>query len=102
MPIQKFKQLNTNDDIINRLQDNVSQALASISPSLIIDGFLLSSIALPAGTIRVNHKLGRVPLGAIVVSSSATSIITVNIPASNAENMLVTSSVAVTASFWMF
>lgn len=63
-----FKKLSSDDALINRLQENVQQALLPVSSSEIIDGILLKNVELVSATDNaVQHKLGRVPLGWAVV-----------------------------------
>lgn len=96
------KALNTGDDILNRLQDNLIQAIEPLTKVPINGGILLSNVALSIGSNTVQHGLDRLPLGMIVVGNSAGSVLSYIASAANNKTIPVTASAATTASFWVF
>lgn len=66
--IKSFKKLDTENTSLNKFQDNVEGALQGIINAPIINGTLVKDICLEAGVVNeVHHKLGREPIGWIVV-----------------------------------
>ena len=61
------KQIDPQNSNITQTQSNVNTALKQIANSAIIDGVLIKNIDLGTADTIVNHKLGREPLGWIVV-----------------------------------
>jgi hypothetical protein len=83
--------------IINKIQDNVEDALPNRSD--LAEGILLENVDITSTPI--NHGLGRQALGAIVVKQSdATNPILVTGLSSTA--ITVSGSATGTASFWVF
>jgi hypothetical protein len=96
------KALNTDDDILNRIQDNLIQAIEPLTRSSITNGILLQSKPLTIGNNIIDHGLGRQPLGLIVVSNSAGSVLSYSISNATTRSIPVNASIATTASFWVF
>lgn len=66
--LKSFKKLVTDDKHSTQVQNNIEQVLTPILRSPIIDGVLMTELCLTAGVSNeVKHKLGRKPLGWIVV-----------------------------------
>lgn len=65
--IQKFRKINTMDRDLSLIQDNVSNTFNPITRIPILDGQLLTAIELGTASQRIEHTLGRKPLGYIVV-----------------------------------
>ena len=63
----KFKTFNASNTELNRLQDNVADGFNSVLTSVILDYNIVSKVALKVGDNIVDHKLGRAPVGWIVV-----------------------------------
>jgi len=63
----KFKTFNASNTELNRLQDNVADGFNSVLTSVILDYNIVSKVALNVGDNIVDHKLGRAPIGWIVV-----------------------------------
>jgi hypothetical protein len=71
----KIKRLNTNDRIINQIQDNISDVVDHFGEQDLIYGERLENIALVTGSNNVPHKLSRKLLGWFVIRQrSAASI----------------------------
>ena len=59
------------DQEFNRLQDSIEQAVNPIIDSRIVDGVYIKEVDLSTADTFVEHKLGREPLGFIVVRKFA-------------------------------
>ena len=88
--------------------NDVAELVASLASQLntvpILGGKLLEGVALSQISPNKNiiqHGLGGRPKGAIVVQQSADAEIRV-LPASGAEELALTTTVAVTVSLWVF
>lgn len=65
--MELFQRIQTADSLLNRIQDHLLRVINAIARKEIIDGRLIEVQLSPAPT-RVEHKLGRVPRGWIVVN----------------------------------
>ena len=106
--LNAFRKIRVKDKDLEQVQSNISNTIAPVLKSLIIDGVLVKDIALASGVNRVNHTLGRPPEGWIIVdrNSAATVFKTVLTTASNtitdSSTISLTASGAVTVSIWFF
>jgi hypothetical protein len=74
--IRGFKRTNVDSDAINKLQDNLDEYFAPFQNSDIIDGILLTNIALTSGSTNlISHKLQREPLGWTITRQRASATI---------------------------
>lgn len=96
------KTLNTGDDILNRLQDNLIQAIEPLTKVPISNGILLSNISLSSGSNTVQHGLGRQPLGMVVTGNVTGAALSYTVTNATSTTIPVTASIATTASFWVF
>lgn len=97
--IRSFKKVGASDEL-NKIQDNISYALDPIIGSPIINGVLLKNVVLKAGLNIVDHKLGRVPQGWIVVSPQANESMWSS--GQTGSSLLINASGPITSSFWVF
>ena len=69
MPLPPFRKLNVQSDaLLSRVQDNVDEVLRPITIVPILDGVLLTGIALDSTvTNYVSHNLGRTLIGWVLV-----------------------------------
>lgn len=66
--LANFKKTSVKDTDLNKVQQNVENAITTIINKEIIDGVLLKNVCLHAGTANaVKHQLGRAIRGWIVV-----------------------------------
>jgi hypothetical protein len=73
MSLRRFNKVYTADNReFNRLQDNIEQSLTPVIDSRIVDGVYIKEIDLSTSDTLVEHKLGREPLGFLVVRKFAT------------------------------
>tara|TARA_R100000664_G_scaffold25460_1_gene35450 strand:- start:2505 stop:2828 length:324 start_codon:yes stop_codon:yes gene_type:complete len=99
------KQIDPQNSNITQTQSNVNTALKQIANSAIIDGVLIKNIDVGTADTIVNHKLGREPLGWIVVRKNETGEIyessTVN---KNRDKVLILrgSTATTDTNFWIF
>jgi hypothetical protein len=72
--VKTFKKTSFSDKDLSKLQNNIDIVLKPITNCPIIDGVLVENVSLNASiTNEVFHKLGRKPLGFIIVRKSAES-----------------------------
>lgn len=72
--IKAFKKFITKSIEVNKLQQNIEQALNPVLSCPIIDGVLIKDVCLIAGKVNeIKHRLGRTPLGYIIVRKRADS-----------------------------
>tara|TARA_Y100001951_G_C11193833_1_gene213110 strand:+ start:299 stop:622 length:324 start_codon:yes stop_codon:yes gene_type:complete len=99
------KQIDPQNSNITQTQSNVNTALKQIANSAIIDGVLIKNIDLGTADTIVNHKLGREPLGWIVVRKNEAGEVyessTVN---KNRDKFLILrgSTATTDTNFWIF
>lgn len=99
--MKHLKKVATNDHKLNQIQNNMEQAITPVLDKAIIDGILLKDIAITTGSVDiVDHKLGRTPLGYIVVKRSANSVIWDS--ATNSRSISLNCSANVTINLWIF
>jgi len=73
MSVRRFnKVFKPGDQEFNRLQDSIEQAVNPVIDSRIVDGVYIKEVDLSTSDTFVEHKLGREPLGFIVVRKFAT------------------------------
>ena len=76
MSVKGFKKIQSENKDLNKVQSNIEQLMEPFLNSEVINGVLIKNISLNASiTNQVNHKLGRKPLGWIIVRQRANSII---------------------------
>lgn len=99
------KQIDPQNQNVTQTQSNVNTALKQIANSAIIDGVLIKGINVGTADTIVNHKLGREPLGWIVVKKNEAGEIyessTVN---KNRDKFLILkgSTATTDTNFWIF
>lgn len=103
--LKRFKKLPSKNSEVTQLQKNVEEAINPVINSQIVDGVLLRDLKLcPLSANLVTHKLGRPPLGWIVVRKRADSRIW-DIQDSNTlktSTLALTCSHEVTVDLWIF
>lgn len=69
-----FKKTGAKDKELQKVQQNIENAIAPIIRKEIVDGVLLKNVCLDPGVSNeVKHGLGRIPLGWIIVRKRADS-----------------------------
>lgn len=99
--MRKLTTIATNNPEIKQLQANVKTVITRIVDKEVLNGVLLRDIKLTNGIVEsISHKLGRTPLGYIVVRKNANSVIW----DSTLDSKLISlnCSADVTVSIWVF
>jgi len=99
--LNPFKKINTDDRVVNQMQDNVDRSLSPVLRLAILDGRILSNQVV-SGSTSISHGLGRKPIGYLVISSSAQAVFSDNIPNSTDLSFTLASSTPTTVSLWVF
>lgn len=63
----KLQRINTQDRVINMIQDNISNILEPLSNVPLNSGQILQNVSLTTGSNNVVHKLARRPLGWFII-----------------------------------
>ena len=99
------KQIDPNNRDVTQTQSNVNSAVKQIANSSIIDGVVIKGIDLGTGDTIVNHKLGRNPIGWIIVRKNEAGEIYESTTVNNNRDkfLLLRGSTATTdTNFWIF
>jgi hypothetical protein len=104
MKLRAVASVNTSDNVINRVQDNVLAGLKAVAQSPILGGALLKGVVLAVGDNTIRHGLGSALSGWTVVRQRAAATIydkqdSNTIPAST---LVLNSSAAVTVDLYVF
>ncbi len=99
------KQIDPENQSITQTQSNVNTAVRQIANSPIIDGVLIKNIDVGTTDTVINHKLGREPLGWIIVRKNEAGEIYESTTVNNNRDkfLLLRGSTATTdTNFWIF
>jgi len=102
MPVFGFKSLSTKDKVLDRVQNNIEIFSDSVIKNPLLDGMLLEDIALTTTETQVNHKLGRVPNGWIIVKKNAAQDVYESGTTLTDRFLSLTAAGTVTVSLWVF
>ena len=105
MALKFFKKVNTAIKDLYQTQENVEQVLTPILNSPIIDGVLVKDVDVGTSDTVVNHKLGRSPLGWIIVKRNENAVIYESATTNNNRDkflILKASSATTDTYFWIF
>ena len=103
MPIQPYKKVRTETDIIRLVQDAVELPLKDISNRAILDGQILSDIFLSTGVDNfVEHKLQRKLTGWIIIGKSANADVWEIESLRPQQSLVLQTSANVTVKLWVF
>jgi len=102
MPLQRIQKLHADNQALVRVADNLRISINRILDSIpFLDGVLAENVALTTATSNVSHKLGRTPVGWLVVDKSADACVW-RPSAADATILPLTASAAVTVKVWIF
>ncbi len=87
---------------VERLASSVSKSVDSIIQSSIISGYVLENVDLTTSAARIEHKLGRAPLGYIVVRRDANAVVYEQEEERPDLFLNLVSSASVRVSLWIF
>ena len=102
MAISGFKRLKTKDPELDRVQTNIGELSTQLEMVPLLDGHILKDIALSTSATMVEHKLGRKPLGWIIVRKNAAQDIYESGSSLDTKYLTLTAAGTVTASIWVF
>ena len=102
--IPSFKKVRTEDAPLRLVQDSLTLTLDQVIRREILDGNLVEDVNLINGLNLVDHGLGRIPKGFIIVKRNDLHVVwnvasTKMVPK---RNMALQSNGAMTVSFWFF
>lgn len=99
-----IQKIQTQDRILNQIQENVISATTPILNNPITNGVVLASVALKSGLNTVNHLLGRKLVGWIVIRQRAQAQVwdTQDSNLTPNLNLLLNASTAVTVDLYCF
>lgn len=89
------------ESALNAFRIAVQSALRDLNRCPILDGNLVEDVSLSSGSNSINHKLGRNPVGYLVVKSE-NGVDDLYMTSSNRSNITVYSSNACVVSIWVF
>ena len=99
--MQSIRSINTKDFALGQVQTNLITVLRDIARKEIIDGQLVENVAIGTTNTAISHKLGRTPLGYVIVGKNGPGDIYMS-GESDSLTLNLTSTAAVTASLWVF
>lgn len=102
--LRDYKKINSPDEILNRVQDEVSNAISQLLRTELLDGRLIQNVVLTAGENSVEHKLDRAPIGWVVTRKRANSEVWDSQDDNTRPNRFLTlnASADVTVDIWVF
>ena len=100
--MKSFKRVHTPNELLNRVQDNMSLFADALVKIPLLDGILVKDVALGTTEVRVNHTLGREPQGWIIVKKNAAADIYESSSTLADRYLSLTATATVTASIWIF
>jgi len=106
--LNAIRKIRVKDKDLEQVQSNISNTIAPVLKSLVVDGVLVKDIVLASGVNRVNHTLGRLPEGWIIVDRNTAATVFKTVPTTAANTITdsstisFTSSGTVTVSIWFF
>lgn len=101
MAFKIFRRFNFKDDLLARLQDNIGESLDSLLPVELLNGVRHESFTVGTGDTVLNHLLGRLPRGWIIIAvyGSANSIWETG---RNTSSLTLRASASVRVDLWVF
>lgn len=100
MAFRSFKKLGQKDYLASKLQDNSEQFNNQFRAVPFLNGVRLTDIVVTTSTISVEHKLGREPLGYLILKQNADARVWYT--SINELFLVLDSSATVTIDLWVF
>ena len=100
MTFKAFKKIAQQDYTSTKLQDNTEQFNNQLSNVPFLNGNRLTGIVVTTSEISIPHKLGRMPLGYIIIKQNASAIIWYTLI--DEKFLRLDSSATVTIDLWVF
>lgn len=100
----QLRKLNTQDELINRIQDNTTKAVNQLSSNSLTSGSIVSSVSLSSGDNTINHKLGKTLTGWFIVRQRGSASIYDKQDSNKtpAQTLVLNSSAAVVVDIYVF
>jgi hypothetical protein len=98
--MRSLKKLASDSAEFNRFQEYVQATLGPLLQSPLLDGVLISGVALTTAPLEIDHKLGRQPQGWILVSPDAEE--TVWQVSVDKRTLVLQASGSLTSNLWIF
>jgi len=98
--VRALRKLQTDDDSLNKVQDNLEYVLAPLLQSAILNGVQVNGAIIGTAPTNVDHGLGRTPLGYLIVSQNNG-----NVPylvSKNSKVLVLQSAGSVTLNLWIY
>lgn len=73
--IRDYKKVASPNEELNRVQDKLQEFFQPITANPLLDGTLLTSVTISTTLTQVPHRLGRPPLGYIIVAQNSNATI---------------------------
>lgn len=101
---KSFRKVVGQDRELNQVQSNVAQAVSEFIKSPLLDGRLIEDLSLTTSSTRIEHKLGRVPRGYLIVKRNANAQVYDTLSSEGSPELFLplTASGNVTVSLWIF
>ena len=100
--ISGFKTIRTKNSELDRVQSNVQLFSNELTTNPLLDGVLLKDIDLTTTETLVNHTLGRLPQGWIIIKKDAAQDVYESGTTLQQRFLSLTAGGAVTVSLWVF
>lgn len=101
MKSRAFQKIHTGDRVLDKVQSNVEDAIAQAIKAPLLNGTLLTDVAVSTSETTVYHRLGRLPVGFFVVGNNAAAIV-YSSSASDETGLYLRGSAACTVNLWVF
>lgn len=100
--IRDFKKVAGLTAEVANLQERLQEFFQPIVSCPLLDGVLVTNVALNTTPTKVEHKLRRAPLGYIIVRQNANSVVYESSKDLPTSFITLTASAAVTVDLWVF
>jgi hypothetical protein len=97
--MRAYKKIRTGEYKIDQVQENISQFVAQFSTNPLLNGILHKEKTINT-TLALEHKLGRIPLGYLIIKKNSNSVIWNGSITSTLLNL--ESSASVVVDIWVF
>ena len=97
--MKSFKKIRTGNREVDQIQENLTQFFTQQAGNFLLDGILHKEITINT-TFALEHKLGRLPIGYIVVRRDSNAVIYNGDITNTLINL--SSSASVEADIWVF
>lgn len=105
MPLPPTERIHVKDEDLRRVQEKLVTFATAVAKVELVHGHLVKDVDLAAGVeTKVNHKLGRVPNGFIVVGNapSANPVLVYETSARTEKFLSISAFYAVLIDIWVF